>query len=97
MTCATHHPDRHVSKVDHDALTNVYRCFDVDGVLLYVGISVNVIARIGEHRKSKLWWPAVETMTIEHHSTRKRAAIAERDAIQAEHPLHNDKFNGALK
>ena len=34
----------------------LYRHFDCDGVLLYVGISLSTVARLCEHKHSSKWY-----------------------------------------
>jgi hypothetical protein len=72
-----------------DSTTDLYRYFDAEGRLLYVGISFSAIARAAQHRKSKGWWRDVANMTIEHLPTRAAALDAERNAIIGEKPAHN--------
>jgi len=69
--------------------TAVYRLFDVDGVLLYVGISNHFGQRWERHAKVQPWWPEVQRQTVEWHPTRKDAADAETVAIKDEHPRFN--------
>ena len=68
--------------------TALYRHFDSDGRLLYVGISLSAIIRLAEHRASP-WFDDIAHVEIEHRSTRKAALAAERAAIRNEKPLHN--------
>ena len=69
--------------------TDLYRYFDAEGRLLYVGISFSAIARASQHRSGKGWWVQVANMTVEHLSTREEATEAERVAILTERPIHN--------
>lgn len=73
--------------------TSLYRFFDDQGRLLYVGITERGAMRWGEHRKDKHWWDDVASSTIEHFATRSRAEAAEKSAIQAERPLYNGTHN----
>lgn len=71
---------------------SVYRCFDHDGALLYVGVSVNAIQRIGQHQSEKKpWFHEVARVEIEHFESRLLAAEAEVAAIQNERPAYNIK------
>jgi predicted GIY-YIG superfamily endonuclease len=72
-----------------DTTTDLYRYFDAEGRLLYVGISFSAVARASQHRSEKGWWPDVATMTVERHDTRAEALAAEAIAIRTEKPLHN--------
>ncbi|MEU3990137.1 GntR family transcriptional regulator [Streptomyces platensis] len=71
--------------------TALYRLYDADGLLLYVGISSNPQRRWWEHaaRYASAWWPLVATRTVEWLDTRDLAAAAERHAIKTESPAHN--------
>jgi len=71
----------------------LYRAFDINGQLLYVGISVNPTARFNQHRAIKPWWTVLANMTVEWHKSREAALDAERDAIIAEKPIHNIMHN----
>lgn len=66
----------------------LYRIFNADGQLLYVGISVDVGHRLACHSR-RGWWTEVATITVQHFATERQALEAERDAILNEHPLHN--------
>jgi predicted GIY-YIG superfamily endonuclease len=77
-----------------NASTDLYRYYDADGQLLYVGISLSAVARASQHRAEKGWWQDVARMTVEHLPTRQAAEDAERSAIRAEKPVHNVIHNG---
>lgn len=68
--------------------TELYRHFDSNGCLLYVGISLSTLKRTYEHKKSP-WWLQVASISIERFSSRKEALAAEREAIRLEKPRHN--------
>lgn len=67
----------------------LYRFFDTDGELLYVGITMNPAARWPKHSKQKPWWCEVETISLETFGSRSEVLDAEREAIKTEHPRHN--------
>lgn len=67
----------------------VYRLYDADGLLLYVGISSDLADRFGTHAGNKWWWPDVARRTAEGYSTREEALTAEDEAIRTEAPLFN--------
>lgn len=69
--------------------TSVYRLFDCDGRLLYVGISMTLAQRIGQHQDAKPWWGDVHTIQHESFKTRAEALAAEATAIRDEKPAHN--------
>lgn len=76
-----------------DAPTDLYRWFDAEGRLLYVGISVSAAERAAQHRAHKSWWAEVANMTVEHFSCRAEAQERERLAITGEKPTHNINYN----
>lgn len=71
----------------------LYRAFDADGRLLYVGITKNFAAREAQHRSTSAWYGEVATWTREEFSHRDDAVAAETAAIAAEHPVHNVTHN----
>lgn len=70
-------------------MTCLYRAFDAEGTLLYVGISGSVVRRLAEHSKDKEWWSEVTDVKVEHFATRADAIAAEAVAISCESPRHN--------
>lgn len=71
------------------ARTALYRFFDAEGRLLYVGITGNPERRWKRHACDKPWWPQVAEKTIEWFDNILAAGRAEKDAIRDEEPLHN--------
>ncbi|MFF4409851.1 GntR family transcriptional regulator [Streptomyces sp. NPDC001404] len=72
-----------------DGPTAVYRLWDADEQLLYVGISHTPRIRYVQHEGNKPWWPAVHRRTEVWYDSREGAEAAERTAIGTEKPLHN--------
>jgi DNA-binding XRE family transcriptional regulator/predicted GIY-YIG superfamily endonuclease len=72
-------------------MTALYRHFDSDGRLLYVGIALNVFRRTREHESSS-WFASIQRIEVEHFSSRKDAEAAERAAIKNEKPVYNESF-----
>ncbi len=70
-------------------MTALYRHFDENGALLYVGISVNAAARTSAHSKSAPWFNSVVRIEIEQHLSYRDALNAEAVAIVIERPIHN--------
>ncbi|CAL9535162.1 hypothetical protein SUDANB54_04117 [Streptomyces sp. enrichment culture] len=66
----------------------VYRLWDADGVLLYIGSAYDPEERCKAHR-DKPWWPEVARRTEEWRPSRGDAYTAELEAIATEGPLHN--------
>lgn len=72
-----------------DVRTAVYRLYDKDGTLLYVGMSSNPEVRCGAHAIKQPWWPEVADRKDVWFENRIDACVGERRAIQGENPLHN--------
>jgi predicted GIY-YIG superfamily endonuclease len=71
------------------APTAVYRFYNRDDRLLYVGISGNLTARWKSHAASKPWWRRVTRKTVVMYGSRGEALNEESRAILAEYPVHN--------
>jgi hypothetical protein len=69
--------------------TAVYRFFDADGRLLYVGMTNNLRSRWTAHAAEKPWWPEVASQSATWFGTRTEAAAAESAALKTENPVHN--------
>lgn len=77
--------------------TKLYRHFDSNKKLLYVGISLNSVARLAQHRDTAHWFDDIANVTIETFSTREEALTAERKAIVNENPVCNIYHKRTLK
>lgn len=75
----------------------LYRLFDVDDALLYVGIAGNPGRRFEQHAKDKPWWSEVDHIGLEHYDERVDAETAERHAIRTEKPRHNIAHNAGTR
>jgi hypothetical protein len=74
----------------------LYRYFDADDVLLYVGISNDPEFRWKAHLygSSSVTWPKEAVRrTIEWHDSRPLALTAEEEAIRTENPRYNKRHN----
>ncbi|MFD7554127.1 GIY-YIG nuclease family protein [Streptomyces sp. NPDC059835] len=69
--------------------TALYRVFDSDDRLLYVGISNYPATRLDAHRRGAPWGSEMARHTLEEFPTRRQAAFAESEAINIERPLYN--------
>lgn len=67
----------------------VYRAFDAEGDLLYVGVTTKGPLRWEQHAATKPWWNSVARIDVAHYSTVRDALDAERFAIGSEHPRYN--------
>lgn len=85
ITVPCNHPKR-------DEPTCLYRHWNADGELLYVGISLSSIDRLAAHRSGSPWFREIARIDIEWHSDRLSAMRAERIAIQSESPKYNQRM-----
>ncbi|NUR04241.1 MAG: GIY-YIG nuclease family protein [Streptomyces sp.] len=69
--------------------TALYRLFDANGALLYVGITNDPEVRWKAHSHKKPWWPEVTEKAVMWFVDRTAAATAEARAIRLEAPLWN--------
>jgi hypothetical protein len=69
--------------------TALYRMFDAEDVLLYVGIAYSFGSRWAREAATATWYPEVQRQTVDWHPSRELAAAAEVAAIKAENPKHN--------
>lgn len=68
----------------------VYRLFDADDRLLYIGCTDNVSRRVNQHISGGTGGgQAVTRYTVDIHPDRETALDAEGAAIYAESPIHN--------
>lgn len=70
----------------------VYRLYDAEGALLYVGSAYSPEQRSKKHR-DKDWWPRVARRTDEWYPSREAAYVAETEAIEEARPQGN-KISG---
>ncbi len=68
---------------------HLYRCFDKDDGLLYIGCTKRLVSRITVHRELSLWGPKIHRIQSEGFATRESALSAEANAIASEHPEFN--------
>lgn len=67
----------------------LYRHFNKNNELLYVGISMSIAARLSNHKSTSHWFNEVTKITIENYETREEVLDAEVKAIQLEKPKFN--------
>lgn len=73
--------------------TALYRLYDVDRKLIYVGITGNPEVRFAQHASDKPWWPRVVHREIEWYGSRAAAAAAEEAAIKLKSPTANKQHS----
>jgi predicted GIY-YIG superfamily endonuclease len=79
-----------VRDVDDSTLT-LYRCYDADDRLLYVGITSNLERRMQDHRQRRGWTNSMvrlETVVM----PAEEARVEERIIVQTEAPLYNKVY-----
>lgn len=67
----------------------VYRCFDTDGRLVYVGLTEQLFQRLDTHYRYTWWAPQVARVRATVYPNRERARRVERTAILEERPRWN--------
>lgn len=75
-------------RVDPDATHYLYRVWNAENELMYVGVTINVRQRFTMHRAAG-WWPEGAQHTVEEFPNRADAEAAETAAIIAEVPKLN--------
>ena len=75
----------------------LYRAFDANEKLLYVGQSTSVMGRLKEHIKSSEWSGFVNNITFQRFANERQLFRAELKAIQEEKPMYNKTHNRKYK
>lgn len=74
---------------DADRWPCVYRIYNAEGVLLYVGSTVCPEFRMRNHASKARWWDVAKDFTFERFDTEEQARAAEVEAIRNEFPRWN--------
>jgi len=85
--------DHEVTGFDESLPCDLYRIYDIDGQLLYVGITIDRDRRMWQHSITQPWWDEVEHIFFDKYDTRREAAKAEEKAIRSERPTYNVMMN----
>jgi predicted GIY-YIG superfamily endonuclease len=82
-----------MSQPDGTERTALYRLYDAQERLLYIGIAKNPTRRWWQHARDQAdsWWPDVARKAVEWFDTRVLAEAAEVEAIKREGPPYNTK------
>ena len=67
----------------------VYRLFDQQGRLIYVGCSYNPETRISQHRQTMWWANQIRRVKLTVHPNKKAGHAAEQEAIREVKPRWN--------
>jgi excinuclease UvrABC nuclease subunit len=79
-----------MSRVDRtNSVHYVYRCYDADGRLVYVGSTADLFARLEQHRRTSWWAGQVVQVTAKVYSNGVVARQHEREAIRRDQPRWN--------
>lgn len=71
--------------------TALYKLYDENDVLLYVGVTNNTAVRWAKHAADKPWWSDVSRQEITWHADRASALAAEKESIRAGQPRYNSE------
>jgi predicted GIY-YIG superfamily endonuclease len=77
--------------------TALYRLFDANGTLLYLGISRNPENRWKLHSDRQTWWHHVAEKTVEWYPSRTEAEAAEARLTAEELPLYDRATKSAAE
>lgn len=67
----------------------VYRAYDADDRLIYVGATGNIERRLSNHRSTSWWSSLARRVEVERHPAMPDALRAETEAIRTERPAFN--------
>jgi excinuclease UvrABC nuclease subunit len=70
-------------------MQTLYRFYNTEGSLLYVGITKFFEPRLKQHYKNAEWFFETASVRLEHYETRQEVELAETRAIQSESPRYN--------
>lgn len=73
--------------------THLYRHYDGNGELLYIGISLSAVQRLSQHMSGSNWADEIASIEVEYYPDRDAALRAEKAAIEAEQPRYNITYN----
>lgn len=86
-------PETWAVEVDREWPVVVYRFYDAEPLLLYVGISNSPTSRFKSHSRKAPWWPDIARVRIVWCSSRKQALREEARVIRTEGPIWNQALN----
>ncbi|MFI6228661.1 GIY-YIG nuclease family protein [Micromonospora echinospora] len=69
--------------------TALYRFYDQDDAVIYVGVTADLETRWMSHKREKPWWPEVSRREVEWYPDRHKALQAEAETIEREKPRYN--------
>lgn len=69
--------------------TAVYKAYDADGALLYVGVAKDFLFRWKSHRREAEWWKLAQRFEVALYATRDEALAEEARCITEDGPAYN--------
>jgi len=85
-------------EVAHPAAPYVmYRLYDADRILLYIGITANLRSRLLQHRRTQAWWGRCATVDVTSLPNKFVARYAEDATMKIEAPLYNKTCNTLIE
>ncbi len=72
---------------------SLYRLYDAEDVLLYVGVTLDLKQRLNNHATQQPWWLEVARIKVTHLSSREDSETLERAVIQLDRPKYNVTHN----
>ncbi|CAB4218072.1 GIY-YIG nuclease superfamily [uncultured Caudovirales phage] len=76
-----------------DTPHTIYRLFNSEDRLLYIGITEDWARRFKQHSRVQPWWDRVASVKLEFVDSLETAQVLEANAIKREHPLHNSSHS----
>ncbi|MEU9706528.1 GntR family transcriptional regulator [Streptomyces sp. NPDC047981] len=67
----------------------MYRLYDAEERLLYVGITMALKQRFADHQRQKFWWHLVQRRDVRWYDDRAAAEAVEAEAIRTESPKYD--------
>ena len=67
----------------------LYRIYDTDDELLYIGATINPGGRFNDHARAQPWWDEAATIRLEHFDSLEALLAAEDAAIRLDGPQYN--------
>jgi hypothetical protein len=71
----------------------VYRLYDKNGGLLYIGSSINLSQRLRSHQRYEKWGAEIASVRVQPYPNQSKARDEEKAQIWLLNPLHNRMFN----
>ena len=76
---------------------HLYRHFDANDNLLYVGVSLSAFTRLSQHKSNSHWFDEIVRVDIQKYPNRQQVLLAEIEAIQKENPRYNLQRHSKVK